>query len=121
MTFLSERIRHLEEEIERIRRLHRALLKETPEAQEAPSLWTYEEGAFCWRVILRNTLEPDIAVEIQDDLVVVWARRETDGQQLLVGVLPVPAEFDPTRATVRFEAETLVVSVRQSAAGEARR
>jgi len=90
-------------EIDLIRRRHVSLLES---AREAPSTWELHAGTLHWYVILRDVVEPDIDLEILEDIIIV---RATVGSTLHHSVLPIPAACRADRPTIRFSAGTLDV------------
>ena len=105
----------LEREIERLRRRHAALLRELPATRELPVRWTFGRHALCWTVLLDEegeVLEPDIDVEITSEVLVVRARPQSDEHLTLLGLLPVPADFDIRNPRIRYEEGFLEVRVR---------
>jgi hypothetical protein len=102
----------LAREIDRLRRLHRRrFLDEAADAREVPAVWEAEEGAILWHVVLADVLEPDVDVEVTEEVIVVRAAPLPPRRRLRVGLLPVPRGFDATRVTVRLEGGRLEVRV----------
>jgi len=105
----------LEREIERLRRRHAALLRELPATRELPARWTFGRRALCWIIPLDEedeVLEPDIDVEITAEVLVVRARPQSDEHLTLLGLLPVPPNFDIRNARIRYEEGFLEIRVR---------
>ena len=105
----------LEREIERQRRRHAALLRELPATRELPARWTFGRRALCWIIPLDEedeVLEPDIDVEITAEVLVVRARPQSDEHLTLLGLLPVPPNFDIRNARIRYEEGFLEIRVR---------
>jgi len=90
-------------EIDRIRRRHRSLLESV---REAPAVWELHGHALRWFVILRDVAEPDIDLEILEDVIIV---RAVVGKTVHQSVLPIPAACRADRPSIRFRAETLEV------------
>lgn len=109
----DELLERLRREIQRLKRLHVPRLRSAVDdsLEEAPAVWSLHEQVLCWDVVLRGALEPDIDVEIGRDVLVVWARAAHEPHRLLVGVLPVPDQYDPSRPMLRYEAEHLEVRI----------
>ena len=101
----------LELEIERLRRRHLRLLGEISQAQEIHVHWTLSGGVLLWHVALEEFLEPDVDVEIAEQVLIVRARATGGSQVLFLGVLPVPRAFDATHPRIRFEAGSLEIQV----------
>ena len=110
----------IEREIDRLRRRHAALMRETPGARELFARWAAEAAGLCWFVPLEDVVESDIDVEILSEVVIVRADRTWPEPALLVGILPVPHGFDPEHAAIRFTEETLEVRIRRVDLGAAR-
>ena len=91
-------------EIERVRRRYLSLLES---AREAPCTWELHGEAICWYVVLHDALEPDIDVELLDDVVIV--RAPGNGDAILHCVLPVPPSHRPDARAFRLRAGTLEV------------
>jgi hypothetical protein len=105
----------LEREIERLRRRHAALLRELPATRELPARWTFGRRVLCWIVPLDEedeVLEPDIDVEITSEVLVVRARPQSDEHLTLLGLLPVPPDFDIRHPRIRYEEGFLEIRVR---------
>lgn len=105
----------LEREIERLRRRHAVLLRELPATRELPARWTFGRRALCWIVPLDEedqVLEPDIDVEITAEVLVVRARPQSDEHLTLLGLLPVPPNFDIRNPRIRYEEGFLEIRVR---------
>jgi len=110
----SEFIAALEREIKLVRRRHKALLRELPSTRELPARWTFGRRALCWTVPIEEdykVLEPDIDVEITSELLVVRARPQSDENLTLIGLLPVPPDFDIRRPRIRFDEGFLEIRV----------
>ena len=90
-------------EIDRIRRRHRSLRES---AREAPAVWELHGHALRWYVILRDVAEPDIDLEVLEDVIIV---RATVGETIHQSVLPIPAACRAHRPSFLFRAETLEV------------
>ncbi len=93
----------LRDEIERLRRRYAPLLREAPEAREAPARWTYGARTLRWHVVVEEAAEPDIDIEILPQLLVIRARLESAGPCMLRAILPVPAGFRAEEAQIRCE------------------
>jgi hypothetical protein len=105
----------LEHEIERLRRRYAVLFRELPATRELPARWTFGRGALCWIVPLDEedeVLEPDIDVEITSEILVVRARPQADEHLTLLGLLPVPPNFDIGNPRIRYEEGFLEIRVR---------
>jgi len=98
----------LEQEIERLRRIHLHLLAEVAEGIEAPCLWDLDESCLHWRVFLADVLEPDLDVEVLDREVIV-VRGQAEPQRMRQALVLVPAPFSASRARIRFEAGVLEI------------
>ena len=93
-------------EIDRIRQRHRSLLES---AREAPATWELHGHALRWYVILRDVVEPDIDLEILEDVIIV---RAATSETVRLSVLPVPAACRTDQPSFRFRAGTLEVRLR---------
>jgi hypothetical protein len=105
----------LEREIERLRRRHAILFRELPETRELPARWTFGHRALCWIIPLDEEdeiLEPDIDVEITAEVLVVRARSQSDEHLTLLGLLPVPPDFDIRNPMIRYEGGFLEIRIR---------
>jgi hypothetical protein len=91
-------------EIERVRRRYLSLLETE---REAPSTWELHGDAICWYVVLLDAFEPDIDVEVLEDVVIV--RAPADGDAIRHCVLPIPASYRPDARSFRLRAGTLEV------------
>jgi hypothetical protein len=92
-------------EISRLHRLHASLLEG---AREAPTAWEVDAGALRWHVVLPDVLEPDVDVEVLDEVLVVRALVES---LVRVGLCPVPRPFDARAARFEFRGGVLEVRV----------
>ena len=96
-------------EIERLRRRYASFLREIPGTRALDAHWTASFRALRWHVVLEGeVLEPDIDVEILPEALVVRARVDTP-EEMLLGVLPVPPEFDARHPEVRYEVDHLEI------------
>ena len=102
-------IARVEAEIERLRRRYASFLREIPGTRALDVHWTASSRALRWHVVLEeDVLEPDIDVEVLPEALVVRAWIETP-EETLLGVLPVPAEFDARHPDVRYEVDHLEI------------
>jgi len=111
----SGSVETLEREIERLRRRYAVLLRELPATRELPARWTLGRRALCWIVPFDEedeVLEPDIDVEITSEVLVVRARPQSDEHLTLLGLLPVPPNFDIQNPRIRYEEGFLEIRVR---------
>jgi hypothetical protein len=90
-------------EIDRLRRLY--LLRLGIE-EEPPITWEVRESTLCWYVVLRDALEPDVDVEILEDVAIVRAAVDAT---VLEGVLPIPVSLRPDLGSIRFREGVLEV------------
>ena len=107
-----EVLEELAREIERLRRRYAPTRRELPDAQEALASWAAEVNGLCWFLPLADVIETDIDVEILREVMIVRASRTWPDPVVLVSILPVPYEFDPTNVIIRFMDETLTIRVR---------
>jgi hypothetical protein len=109
----TETLVRLREEIQRRRRLYAHWLREAAELvdEEPPSVWSLDGDVLCWDVVLRETVEPDIDVEIGRDVLLVRARPARHPDRVVLSVLPVPGDYDPDRLRVHYEAERLEIRI----------
>ena len=102
-------IARVEAEIEQLRRRYASYLREIPGARALEAHWTASSRTLRWHVVLEeDVLEPDIDVEILPEALVVRAWVETP-EETLLGVLPVPPEFDARHPDVRYEVDHLEI------------
>ena len=85
-----------------------------PEAREAAARWTLAEGVLRWHLVLEEVLEPDVDVEITQEVLVVRAQPQAR-RPLLLALLPVPSGFDIANPQIRFERGYLEVRVQLDA------
>jgi len=111
-----ELLAEIEREIERLRRRHAAVLRDRPNAVEVPARWAAEASGLCWFVPLEDVVEADIDVEITREVLIVRAQRSSPEPAVLIGLLLVPAGYDPEPAVIRFAGETLEVRIQRRAA-----
>ncbi|MFN0059875.1 MAG: hypothetical protein ACKVX7_15560 [Planctomycetota bacterium] len=116
----SDSFAQLRVEIQQLRSRHQALVRERPETVELATHWTFAAGVLRWHVAVEDVDEPDIDIEVLADLIVVRAQRHARRRELLLGLLPVPAEFARARALFRYENGYLEISL-ASRGGEAGR
>lgn len=99
-------------EIARLRRQLGAVLRERAVERELPAHWTITGGhgeLLDWHVVIaEEALEPDVDVELVPGGLIVRARARRRSS-VLVGLLPVPEDYDPTTLELRFELGTLHV------------
>lgn len=107
-----EVLTELAREIERLRRRYAPTRRELPDAHEALASWAAEVNGLCWFLPLADVVEADIDVEILREVMIVRASRTWPDPVVLVSILPVPYEFDPSNVIIRFADETLMVRVR---------
>jgi len=98
-----ERIAH---EIERLRREWEFLSEEAP--VPVPTVWEVVRGSLRWHVVLGDVLEPDLDVEVREEVLVV---RGLERQTVRVCVLPVPEPWRPARAHIRFREGVLEIAI----------
>ena len=91
-------------EIERVRRRYLSLLES---AHEAPCTWELHGDVICWYVVLRDALEPDIDLELLEDVIIV--RAAEDDEAMRQCVLPIPPSHCPDARSFRLRAGTLEV------------
>lgn len=106
----------LEREIERLRRRYAVLLRELPATRELSARWAFGQQALCWIVPFDEedeVLEPDIDVEITSEVLVVRARPQSDEHLTLLGLLPVPPDFDIRNPAIRYEEGFLEIRIRR--------
>jgi hypothetical protein len=115
-----EVLKEIENEIERLRRRHAALMRERSDAREVIARWAAEAAGLRWFVPLENVVESDIDVEITGEILIVRANRTWPEPAVLVGLLPVPHGFDPQPAVIRFTEETLEIRIRRVGSEAAR-
>lgn len=102
----------LAREIENLRRRYAPTRRELPDAREALASWAAEVNGLCWFLPLADVVEADIDVEILREVLIVRASRAWPDPAVLVSILPVPYEFDPSSVIIRFTEETLMVRIR---------
>ena len=112
-------LEEIEKEIERLRRRYATLAHERAGMREVTARWVAETAALAWFVPLDDVVEADIDVEITSEVLIVRAERQAPEPALLVGILPVPAGFDPEGTSIRFTEATLVVRIRRAGGGSA--
>src|SRR5512134_897467 len=83
-------------EIDRLRRRYLRLLGID---EEPPITWEVREGALCWYVVLRDALEPDVDLEILEDVAIV---RAVVDSTVFQGVLAIPSFLRPDLGSIRF-------------------
>jgi hypothetical protein len=101
-------IARVEAEIEQLQRRYASYLREIPGTRALEAHWTASSRTLRWHVVLEDVLEPDIDVEILPEALVVRACVETP-EETLLGVLPVPPEFDARHPDVRYEIDHLEI------------
>jgi hypothetical protein len=89
-----------------IERLHERYLRMLGVEDEPPITWEVRERAVCWYVVLRDALEPDVDVEILDEVAIV---RAAVGATVRMGILPIPTSLRPDVASIRFREGVLEV------------
>ncbi len=99
----SERIAH---EIERLRRRWEFLAEGG--AGRVPSVWELVQDSLRWHVVLGEVLEPDLDVEVREEVLVV---RALERRTVRVCVLPVPAPWRPTSAHILFRDGVLEIVI----------
>lgn len=90
-------------EIDRVRRRYLRILEVR---EEPPITWTVNGDALSWYVVLHDALEPDVDLEILEDVAIV---RAVVGTTVFVGVLAIPAALRPDLGTTRFREGVLDV------------
>lgn len=83
-------------EIERLRRRYLPLLDIE---EELPATWEVRESALLWYVVLRDAAEPDVDLELLEDVAIV---RAVVDSALLQGVLPIPGSHRPDVGSIHF-------------------
>ena len=92
---IPDAVEETEREIERLRSRHATLLRELPRSRELTVRWILEAHGLRWFVSFdQEVLEQDIDVEITAEVLVVRARPVVDEELTLLGLLPVPSDFD---------------------------
>ena len=93
-------------EIERLRRRWQHLLGE--ELQPAPSVWEVVQDSLRWHVVLDEVIEPDLDVEVREEVLVV---RGLERRTVRVCVLPVPPPWRAASARIRFRDGVLEIVI----------
>jgi len=115
---IAEEIDRIAVEIDRLEHQWNSLLRERHGSRRLPARWTFSRRALRWHVVLEDVLEPDIDVELLPDVLVVRARPQGHENLLLMGLLPIPPEFEAERARIRVARDYLeVVVLRRSGRG----
>lgn len=107
----NEHAERLADEIDRLRRRYRSLLREVEPARELPAQWTVSGEALRWHVPLEAVPEPDIDVEILAEALMLRACLESGPQAILQALLPVPGGYDILHPAVRCEAGYVEIRV----------
>ena len=102
----------LASEIERLRRRFAPTVRELPDALVVSASWAAEVNGLCWFLPLADVVEADIDVEILREVMIVRACRTCPEPAMLVGILPVPYDFDPSHVLIHFTEEMLMVRIR---------
>jgi len=89
-----------------IERLHRHYLAMLGIDEEPPTTYELRESTLSWYVVLRDAVEPDVDIEILEDVVIV---RAAVGGTVFQGVLPIPVPLRPDLDAVRFREGVLEV------------
>ncbi len=109
-----EMLEAIEREIERLRHRHAVLLRELPRIRELAARWVLEPEGLRWFVAFdEEVLEPDIDVEITTELLVVRARPALDDELTLLGLLPVPSDFEIADPVIRYSEGALEIRIRR--------
>lgn len=75
-----------------------------------PSQWIYAGGILSWHVgLIEEVLEPDLDIEITSVAIIVRARSARDHSKILLGVLPVPEQFDYCNPDICFKLDSLEI------------
>jgi hypothetical protein len=98
----------VEQEMASARRRYAWLLLQTADALEAPCAWELIEETLSWHVVLRDAVDPDVDVEVLEQMLMV---RATVANELRHALLPIPAAFDAAGAQIRFEGGVLEIRV----------
>ena len=98
-------------EIRQLRERHRALVGDQ---RGAPTSWEADESTLCWHVVLHEVLEPDIDIELLDEVLIVRARRDSGPDAgsdagVCEVLLPVPASYRPASPRCVYRSEVLEV------------
>jgi hypothetical protein len=113
----ADPMRQLEREIEILRRRYAVLVRERPAVREVPARWTATRRSLCWLVPFEeDVLEPDIDVEITEEVLIVRAPASHE-RIMLVGILPVPRGFDRERPVIHYFEGMLEIRIHRT--GEA--
>ena len=99
----------LEEEIERLRRSNLHLLAEVAEGLDAPCFWDLDDSCLHWRIFLADVLEPDLDLEVLEEVIVVRGLAEREGMRQ--ALVPVPPPFSASHARIRFQAGVLEIQL----------
>jgi hypothetical protein len=106
--------RETEREIARLRNRYTALLRERPRCRELAAHWILEARSLRWFVSFdEHVLEPDIDVEIAEEILVVRARPDVDEELTLLGLLPVPPGFAADDPVIRYSEGSLEIRIRR--------
>jgi len=104
---------HIALEITRLERRLYGYSKETPEANLLPARWFLAGEFLRWHVqFIEEVLEPDLDVEITSDALIVRARSTVETTRLLLAILPIPRTFDVQNPEIRYESDTLEISLK---------
>ena len=102
-------------EIDRLRRCREYLL--APEepcgeaCEEAPSLWDLVDRALLWRVFLEGVAEPDLDIEIRQDVIIVRGATAMGDRPHRHALLPMPAPYVARRPRMQFVAGVLEIRI----------
>ena len=119
MALFYELLRHVDAEIKRMRRRHAGLYREISGAREAICHWTLLGDVLHWHVALEDAVEPEVDVEIAPPLLIVRAHLGEGQREFLLGVLPVPTDFDVSQPVIRYETGHLEIRLVRAAPGKA--
>lgn len=102
-------------EIEEIDRKWRAVLRVVSAEATLPARWSYAGGALRWHVLIgEDVVESDVDIEITSAALIVRAPSVAEESKMLVGLLPVPSNFEAREPEVRFEADTIEIVLYRS-------
>lgn len=108
---MEDYLARIEEEMRLLQRRCAPWLHDVPAARRLAARWTLSGFVLRWHVAMEDILEPDVDIEITAEGFVVRALPPLSHEPPLVGLLPVPPEFDAARPKIRFESGYLEVRV----------
>lgn len=105
----------LAREIEKQLRCYQALVRAEADARLQPAQWMFSRDALHWHVAFtEEVLEPDLDIEVTTGACIIRARSAIPPARTLLCVLPVPDEFDASRAEIRFALDSLEIRIERN-------